>query len=47
MSQEQTNLLLGLLIGAGITIYALVKLTEIAKTLKQIRDKMPDKNESK
>jgi len=43
MTQETTNMLIALLIGGGITIYFIYKISEIAKTLKEMRDKMPDK----
>lgn len=43
MSQETTNLLASLIIGGGVTIFFMYKISEIASILKQIRDKISSK----
>lgn len=45
MTQEESNLLFAALVGLAILITFFVKLFEIAKSLKEISGKMPDKKE--
>ena len=44
ITQEETNLILTAVISVVLLVVFFAKLFEIAKTLKEIRDKLPDKN---
>ncbi|HHT23156.1 MAG TPA: hypothetical protein GXZ87_07595 [Bacteroidales bacterium] len=47
VTQDESYLMLVALISVVLLIVFFVKLFEIAKTLKEIRDRMPDKKDNK